>query len=446
MGIRIDDDSLRPRLISAGATPGTDKDVVLLPEKMVREHVSLCPSSFRLAALTGTTTELNAGSPSQFWTSNAMHLVTGGERHEIRAQDLADFATVADALENASAVVGTSIADVPPAGRDFVGFRIMAEHTRKHLRPCLYTPAGVEAIIEMAELLLDGTPIRERPIFSLGYTAVSPLRWTASALAIFERSSGHGIPTMVNGEPTAGTTGPVTLAGSIALANAEVLSGLVILQMLEPGRPCIHNVGFSHVADMRSGMATSGAPEDALMAAAGAQMARRYGLPSASWVSSDASMCDGQCAHETTLGMLLHCLAGVTVVWGIGSLESELSISMEKAVLDDQIAAAVLRARRGIGVSDETLAAGVMEEVGRSSDFMGHPHTLAHFRRALWHPLLFKRGRRESWQGRGGKAIEEAARETVRDILGRDRPDCLTDLQRRQLLEIERVWLERARA
>ena len=76
-------------------------------------------------------------------------------------------------------MVGTSIADYPPTTRDFVGFRVMAGNTGKHLRPCIYTPAGARTVMEMAKVLLEGTTLRERPIVSTGFSIISPLHWTS---------------------------------------------------------------------------------------------------------------------------------------------------------------------------------------------------------------------------------------------------------------------------
>jgi trimethylamine---corrinoid protein Co-methyltransferase len=449
LGVRVDNPHIQKRLLAAGGRPASEADTVLLPEKMVRSLVAQCPSRIRLGSLDGGVTEAGPaldGKPATkpvFWTANSMHIITDKARREMRAKDLADVARLADSLEHVHGVVGTSMVDVPAGARDFVGFRVMAENTRKHLRPCIYTPTGVEAMIEMAEFLLDGVPLRQRPVFSLGYTAITPLHWSSVPLEAFEKSSGRGIPIMVNGEPTAGTTGPVTLAGAIAVAHAEVLSGLVILQLLEPGRPCIYNIGFSHIADMRSGQSTCGTPEAHLIASAGAQLAAHYKLPSASWVSADTSVCDGQTSAESMMGMLSHALAGVNAIWGIGSMESELSMSLEKMVMDNEMAGAVLRMARGVEVTPETLAESVVMDVGRGADFLSTAHTLQHFRSELWSTAFFKRGRRESWVDRGGLPSEEAARKRAQDVLAREAQPCLDGAQRERLLQIEKKWLSR---
>lgn len=445
MGTKIESENVRLKLVEMGARESSDSDVLLIPEEMVREALEKCPGGFPVCSRQVDSEPRRAapGEPPQYWTTNAMHLVSGSERRPLQTNDLSDFARLADNLENIGGVVGMNISDVPSPARDFVGFRLMAEQTAKHLRPCIFTPAGAEAIIEMAELLLDGESIAKRPIFSLGYTSVTPLHWSAQALELFERSSGRGVPMALNGEPTIGTTSPVTPAAAIALAVAEVLSGIVIVQALEPGRPCLFNIGFSHTADMRSGSASAGAPECALIASAGVQMARHYGLPSVSWVSSDSSIADGQSAAESSMGYLAHTLSGVNVIWGAGSLESELSVCMEKAVIDNESISAARRLARGVEVNPDTLAEEVIVEAGRGGDYLGHEHTFNNFRKALWHPALFKRGRRENWQAEGAKPVEERACEKVRGILDAPREPVLDDRQWEGLLKIEKKWLER---
>ena len=226
----------------------------------------------------------------------------------------------------------------------------MAENSTKHLRPCIFTDDGPAAIIEMAEALLDGVPLAERPIVSFGYSIVSPCHWTRVGLEVYLSTSGYGLPATVNAEPLGGGTAPVTLAGLLAQANAEALSGIVILQVLEPGRPSIYNLGFAHMLDMKAALATSGNVQDGMIAAAGAELARYHGLPCASWLSSDNPICDAQSTLQRALTGVLHALGGVNIVWGMGQLETEKTLSLEQLVIDDEmVGAAPPRAARHRG-------------------------------------------------------------------------------------------------
>jgi trimethylamine--corrinoid protein Co-methyltransferase len=366
-----------------------------------------------------------------------------GRRQELSRERYVEFCRVAAQLPQLHAIVGTSLGDYPPAARDFVGFRAMAEYTQKHLRPVIFTPRGIEAILEMAEVLLDGKSLREHPILSFGFTIVSPLQWSDSALEVFRVSSGHGIPLMVNSEVIAGATGPVTLAGTLALANAEALSGIVIAELLEPGRPVVFNLGFSHTFDMTFAETLTGAPEGALLGAGGAALGRLHGLPTASWMSTESKLADAQAAHEKTLLGTLHALGGVNLIWGIGNLESTLALCPEQAVIDNEVAAAILRTWQGIRVDEDHLAMSTVKGLGHAADYLGSAHTYRFFREELMDSRLMNRERHDFWAEAGAKGLTERAADRVRELLQLPAVDHLSGVQRDALARIEQRWLER---
>jgi trimethylamine--corrinoid protein Co-methyltransferase len=338
-------------------------------------------------------------------------------------------------------MVGTSLADVPPAGRDFAGLRIMASHTTKHLRPCIYTPEGARLVVEMAQVLAGDSPIRDRPVVSTGFSILSPLHWSALALNVFKATAGHLMPVMINSEPLAGATAPATLAGALVIGEADVLSGLVVNQLLEPGRPCIFNIGFAHVMDMSSGLALTGSPENALLHAGGADLARFHGLPSAAWMSTESMLPDSQAAFEKMATGMAHAWSGVGLIWGAGNLESTLAMSSEALVIDDEIAASFLRFQQGVPTDGEALGLDAIREVGLSGGFLGHPHTLKWHRQVLSRPLLAFRDRRMKWESTGCRSLEESAELRVQEILSREPTACLDDHQRAELARIESIGL-----
>jgi len=443
VGVKIDHPQVFQRLCKAGAAGDADGVTVRLPRSLVADCIERAPRNIKLADRRGRCVEVGADGGTVFWGGNSLCIARGRERKEMDSADLWEFTRVLEALDNVHAVVGTSICDYPAQVRDFVGFRILAQNSTKHLRPVIFSPDGPRAIIEMAEVLNDGAPLSERPIVSFGYSIVSPFHWGKSALDLFLTTSGYGLPMMVNAEPLAGGTAPVTLAGALTQANAEALSGIVILQVLEAGRPCVLNLGFSHMLDMRTALATSGQIQDGLIAAAGADIARYHGLPSASWMSSDNFLCDEQSVLEKAATGLLHALAGVNIIWGIGQLETEFTLSMEQAVLDNELVGMLLRAQRGIEVTPETIAEDVIRECARTGDFLRHEHTLAHFRAEHIESTLTGPQRREAWEAAGSPTLGERAAKRVQEILSEPTEPCLTPDQSAELRKIEETWRRR---
>jgi trimethylamine---corrinoid protein Co-methyltransferase len=79
---------------------------------------------------------------------------------------------------------------------------------------------------------------------------------------------------------------------------------------------------------------------------------------------------------------------------------------------------------RGVVVDDETLALDVIEELGPTGDYLGHAHTLRHFKEPFYSKLADK-GTYSQWQERGGTTMEERAARQVARILETHRPEPL---------------------
>ena len=442
VGVRIDNEPVLQRLADKGCIIDFGNNTAKIPEKVVQECLSLCPSTIKICGRNNKTVEIGPDGGSVFWSGNALYIVKGDKRDEITQRDFADLTAVYDGLPNIDGVVGVSLTDVPPKVRDIAGFRIMAENTGKHLRPCIYCPENAEAIHEMADIMLDGKDYGEHPIYSLGYSICSPLHWTDAAVKLFSFSAGHSVPVTINSEIMLGGSSPVTIAGGIALGNAEVLSGIVINQILEGGRPVIYNLGFSHVLDMRTAAALSGCPECGLMAAAGAEMAHYYKLPSAAWMSTDSLSTDSQASFEHMLLLTAYLTSGINVIWGAGQIERQLSLSREQAVIDDEIISYVKRYVRGFEVTPETLALDVIKKVGINGEFLTEEHTMNHFKDELKMSELAMRNRRETLSQPEDVYMEKRAENYADNILKQEKVS-MPDEQKREIQKVENAWLKK---
>jgi trimethylamine--corrinoid protein Co-methyltransferase len=436
-GVRIEHDAVYGLLVKAGAQPGNDAQVVRLPRRMVREYVALAPKRFALTDRQGRETILSATSEPLYWSCPGMGLWRDGKHRAFRSGDMADVARLMEHLPNVHAVFGMAMEDVPPPVRDIAGLHIIAQNCSKHIRVLCFSPAGAKMMTEIKPVIGD------HPWFSIGFTAHGPLRWTHLALEIFRLTAGHGIPTSINGEPMAGVSGPVTLAGAGAVGNAEILAGIVINQLLEPGRPCLYNLGLAHILDMRTAIAVTGGPENALFAKMAGQMGRFYDLPSASWVSTESMCPDGQAALEKMLGWQVHAAAGVSCIWGVGQLESEMTISPAQAVIDNEMISFSRRFQRGYEVNDASLAVDVTRQVGVAGSFLDHDHTLGHFREEFFQPDLLWRRRRQDWADAGGKQLDERAEEIAAELIARPVDTGMTQDQARALNTMAQALVER---
>jgi len=432
IGVRLEHDGIVERMLAAGAKRGAGPQDVRFPRKMVEEHLELAPSRVELARRDGTVDALTSDSPSVFWTNPGMYIWNGKERRELKSADLAAVARLCDNLESVQGVMGMACHDVEPRHRDFTGVRIIAENCRRHVRALCFTPTGMEALAEMKKVFPGNW-------LSVGFTAHGPLRWTNLALAIFEKSAGSGIPVTINGEPMAGVTGPVSLPGAMAVGNAEILSGIVVNQVLEPGRPVIYNLGLAHTFDMKNATAVTGGPENALFAMASAELGRFYRLPSSSWASTESVLDDGQAAMEMTFAIHTHSAARSSLVWGLGQLESEKTISLAQLVIHDEIAGYARRIQRGSAVTPGTLAYDLIREVGIGGSYLETEHTLENFREHLWEPKVSNRRARENCPG----PLEEVARARAGELLAADREEKIGAAELGELKRIEAAYRAR---
>jgi trimethylamine--corrinoid protein Co-methyltransferase len=232
---------------------------------------------------------------------------------------------------------------------------------------------------------------------------------------------------MIQAMALCGATAPVTLAGTLAKHNAEVLSAIILAQLVKKGTPCTYG-GCSTIMDMKLGSAPIGVAEQGLLSVGAAKMAQYYKLPS--WVgggASDSKLPDAQAAFDFSLNAMASALAGANIIYGPGSLESALTFDHAAFIMDMEQCRRIMRVVGGIDINDETLALDVIGEVGHSGEYLMHDHTLKHMR-MLSETQLFDRGSRERWEkNMGGKDLTERAYEKALDIIENHKPMPLVD-------------------
>jgi trimethylamine--corrinoid protein Co-methyltransferase len=226
-----------------------------------------------------------------------------------------------------------------------------------------------------------------------------------------------GIPAEIISVPLAGATAPVTLREAVVQHCAESLSGIVIHQLTRPGAPVIYG-GSPAALDMRHGTTPMGGVETMLMVEAYAQVGKFLGLPTHGYLTlSDAKVPDYQAGFESGMGAVVAALAGIDVVSGAGMLDFENCQSLEKLVLDHEIAGMALRLRRGVE-RHKTNVPALIDEVVRRGEFLSHPHTRASWRAELHVPsAVVDRQTYGDWEAGGARwAHERAAAEVARRL------------------------------
>jgi trimethylamine--corrinoid protein Co-methyltransferase len=250
--------------------------------------------------------------------------------------------------------------------------------------------------MEMIDILFGGKP--DRPVTLGLINPLSPLGYGSEMLQALMAYARAQQPVIIATLIMAGSTGPITLAGVLAVQNAELLAGIVLAQLISPGLPCLYGSTSTNI-DMRTGALAIGSPELSLCLSAHAQLARFYGLPSrGGGALTDASLTDPQAGYESMFSLLTTVNSGIDFVLHAGGIVSSyLAFSYEKFVMDDEVCGMLRQYLRGIEVDSETLAYEVIANVGPGGHFLGEDHTLERCRTEFWRPKLFDRSGLEAW-------------------------------------------------
>ncbi|MCU0489681.1 MAG: trimethylamine methyltransferase family protein, partial [Anaerolineales bacterium] len=219
--------------------------------------------------------------------------------------------------------------------------------------------------------------------------------------------------------------------------NAECLAGLAIIQLLKPGHPVMYANSWT-TTDMRNGAALVGSIETSICRIAGAQMARFYNVPSHTTApNSDNHAHDEQNAWEKTFSLLAAAGAGNDLIVNCGMFATGLTCSDEQLLMDAEIAGMCQRLCAGVEVTPETVAAGLIQEVGPQGDtYLTQAHTLKWLRSGEYYAThLAVRGSFAAWQADGGRDTAAIAREMAIDLAKRP----VTGLDSQRLEKINEV-------
>ena len=276
---------------------------------------------------------------------------------------------------------------------------IMAYLALTHSDKCLMVGTGeaaeAKAITEMAALAFGGKEaILAKPRIMTIINMNSPLIIDTNMLENMIEFVKYGQPVIIASCTMAGSTGPVTLAGTIALSNAEILAGIAVAQLLRAGTPVFYG-NQTTTADMKTGSIAAGSPEGALCYAMSARLAKAYGLPCrGGGAVTDAKFVSVQSGYESMLTLLSTAQAKTNlIIHSAGILDGYNAMSYEQLIVDLEIIGMVKRYLGGIEINEETLAVDVTKAVGPGGHFMSEEHTLKHCRKEPFLPAVSLRGK-----------------------------------------------------
>jgi len=436
VGIKVTSTRVLRMLGEHGAAVDERSQIVKISESLVTEALSKAPKELVMAArdktwdlklpATDRIYGVNDGQPTDIWDMDAQ------TKRKSTAKDLADITLVCDAMAEVDLYWPQVVAtDLPADVSNVHEFAISLFNTGKHVQHGSGQDTDTQFLIDAAAAVVGSRDeLRRRPIISITHTPITPLRFEEGDIDAVVEFAKVGLPVVHLSMAISGSVAPVTLAGTVALVNAENLAGAVVSEMARPGAPILYS-SESGPMDMKTGVFLSGSTEGSLINAAGCQMARRYRLPSqVGGIAASGCRPGYEIGYQKAISALLPAMAGADQVVGIGGFERSGVESLEQVIMDCELWRNVLRAWRNIEVSDGTLAFDAISRVGPGGYFMKDIHTLKYFRRET---LLPKIAMMPAEKGTSDEPMVAAARREVRRILADHQPVELDETAKREV-------------
>ncbi len=417
-GVVLHDAEAVERLHGAGALVGDDGRVHV-PAALVDWALSVAPRTVTLHDRSGTPRLALEGDNAFFGPgSDCLNIVDHrtGERRPAVLQDTRDGLTLVDALPNMDFAMSMFLpSDVPPEMADREQMAVMLRHTTKPLVVVTYDVDAMLDAIEMAEAVAGGADaLRARPTIALYVNVTRGLVHNGDSLRKLLILAERGLPALWIPVTSGGTTGPVTVAGNLALNNAGVLVGVVLAQLVREGAPVVVPGFGGDALDLRTMVDPYAGPDHRGTVPS---LAHHYGLPMFSLAGgSDSKRPDQQAAAEAALTMLGDALAGGHLIHDSGYLESGLTGSLVQLAICDEIAAWIRASMAPVVIDEETLALDLIDSLGPDGSFLETQHTIDHYR-DRWYPSLIDRRSHSAWLARGGATLGEGAAAQVERVL-----------------------------
>jgi len=446
VGVNVQHQGARDMLARAGCTVRQD-GTVFIPGQLVADAIQSAPSAVIIYDRLGQKTLQLEGRHSHFGLGTDLakiyDLATGQIRPS-RMQDVQIAVQIADALPEIDFIASYAVPnDSPPDLMYLDAFKAQLEYSTK---PIFFTAAGladIRLLGEMAVAVAGGRDNLRRKPFLIHYCEpTSPLVHSAGAVDKLLFCAEHHIPVTYTPGMMSGATGPVTLAGALALGNAEALSGLVMHQLRSTGAPIISGIGMA-VMDMARASCIYGCPEYRLILSACADLYHHYKIPV--WGTAgvtDANCLDLQAGLEWGDSLLLNALAGVNLIHDVGYMGQGLIGHPAALVVCDEIISRTKRFVRGFELDDDHLDLAAIRQVGAGGSFLSARQTARMFRSQHWYPNLCNRDSVGIWSQNGGRDMADRAvdkaREILRDHVGVPLPETVQEELNRIRLRAEK--------
>ena len=434
-GMRFEHERALKLFKKNGCEVDFEKRMVRFPPGLVEESLRKTPSSWRWHARAPKDDIIVGGNTVYFGAFPGMQTVDLDtlEPRTATKQEYAEGVRVLDALNNTHMI---------HCYTPYFGFDGVPE--------VMKMPESLAVRIKNSSKVTFSAHSNDCEVFAIQMAAVTgadypcqcllsspPLTYYADAPECVFRVIEAGLPIRMSVGDVYGATSPATIAGSTITVNAELIAGIVLAQLINPGQRIIIN-DYSHPLNMRQGSPSFGSIGAALHRVMFNQMWRKYELPIYNLVSPTSSKeIDFQHGYEKGIGVILSAISGANIVNFIGSMYGEIAHHPVQAILDDDIAGMVGRFIEGVKIIDETLAIDLIETVGPiPGHYLNKEHTRKWWKKEQFMPMVADRLTYPEWIDKGKKSALDYAKERMDEIRATHEPTPLPEDQYKEIDEI----------
>ncbi len=445
-GVDVHDDKAREILVGGGAK--ADGLRVRIPEYMVARALATVPHRMTLYDRAGRVA-MRAGGYNTYYGggSDCLNVLDHrtGQRRKPTLKDVREASLVMDALPELDFVMSLLLPeDVNQSIYDRYQMQVMLNNTSKPIVFVSPDFEGCVAAVEMCEAVAGSAEaFQQRPFATCYINVTSGLIANAEALQKCMYLADKGLPQLYIPLNAGGVNSPVTTAGCMASMNAGILLGIVLSQLVRPGAAVAvpgWNGGPYNLKTMVGNYVLAdeqGVPTT---------MGKYYDLPVFGLGgSTDSKVLDHQCGMEATVSLLTALLHGANIVHDVGFMDSGLQGSLQLQVMCNDTIGFLRAMTAGVPVTDETLALDVIDELGPAGSYLGHAHTMRHFKEPFYSKLADK-GTYSQWEEKGATTMEHRAAKMVDKILETHKVEPLpaeAQAEIQKIVEREQAWISR---
>ena len=454
LGVTLHNDRVLSMLSDHGARIDKGTKQVYFTDSVIDSALSTVPNSFKLYDVLGNETHDFCSGKVYFTPGSAAINVLDFESGKARPPVTNDYVSYVKLVNQLEHIASQSTALIPSDVHQG-----MSDSYRLYLslllgeKPTVTGAFTIGGFDVMRDLQLavrgDVDELREKPLTVFSCCPTAPLKWSdvtsQNAIDCAELS----IPVELISMPLSGFVAPVTLVGTLIQHTAETLSGVVILQLANPGTPVLYG-GSPAIFDVRYETTPMGAVETMMVDCAYAEIGRYLGMPTQAYIGlSDAKQLDAQAGLESSMGATLAALSGINNVSGPGMLDFESCTSLEKLVVDNEICGMTLRMLEGIQPKEDFPSISRFQELLSEKHLLISEHTRRYLREEHYFPgKAIDRAQRSRWLEEGGLTLGERANQEVKRLVKEYEPSRLQDsakeeLRNRMESEARRLGMDR---